>query len=60
MRLGNTTTNQDRILSKGEEAGGIAEECAMVAQDIDDQLSGALNRIKELEDERDNNERPST
>lgn len=58
MRLENTTTGQDEILSKCEDFGGLAKGCADICAELDrelekakDKLSEYENRIMELEGE---------
>lgn len=46
----NTTSGEDRVFEQCKNFGGIAEECAQIAESLDDKLSDALNKIEELEE----------
>lgn len=45
----NTTPRENRILEQCIKFGGFAEECAQIAESLDDELSNALSKIEELE-----------
>ena len=51
MRLGNTTMDQDAILSCCEAFGGNAAECARIAEELDLKLIEALDAIEYLKDQ---------
>ena len=50
MSLNATTPSEDRIIEKCEEFGGLAAECAEIAQRLDDKITYLINQIGKLED----------
>ena len=48
MRLDNATSDQDAILSKCEDFGGDAYECARIAEMLDAQLTKRITECEEL------------
>jgi len=44
-----TTSAEDRVIEQCEAFGGIAAECAEIAQDLDSKLSDAMDKIDALE-----------
>jgi hypothetical protein len=51
VRTNNATVEQDEILTACEKFGGMAQEAAEIASELDDKLSEALDKIESLEQE---------